>query len=510
MTDHVGTRNGGSGVPTRPFMVAVQSSRIPIILINVLASGSYIAIANPSFLAMTGLAPAAVLGQPVAQALADTADRSDIDIIEARLAASQPATWDLALVRSDGARCQASALLHALREQAGGQRQHLISFYPSDGGDDQPRGMPGASLELYKHAPGFIAMSKGPQHHIIFANESYRQFVGQRQLEGLPVAEAMPEIAAQGFVEILDRVFRTGVAYRGETVAFDLAEPNSGNVTRRYADFVYEPMRDADLNIVGIFCEGYDVTEQQEAEAALLTLQTEIAHASRVNAMGTIAATLAHELNQPLSAILNYASGALRHLDRDTANVESAEQALTSIELAAQRAGAIIRTLRDLTDRRARASEIFELEAVVAESINLIRTACPLGMEIGSNIPPKMLLQSDRIQIQQVIINLLRNGCDAVASSAIQKISISAETTAEEIVVSVRDTGPGVSAEAAESMFTWSDTTKEGGMGLGLSISRTIIEGQGGRIWLERSDETGSEFRFTLPKISADPSEAAN
>jgi two-component system sensor kinase FixL len=120
------------------------------------------------------------------------------------------------------------------------------------------------------------------------------------------------------------------------------------------------------------------------------------------------------------------------------------------------------------------------------------------------------MLRSDRIQIQQVLINLLRNGCDAVAGSAIQKVFISAETTAEEIVVSVRDTGPGVSAQAAESMFTWSDTAKEGGMGLGLAISRTIIEVHGGRIWLEKSDETGSDFRFALPKIPAGHSEVTS
>ena len=188
MVDHVGTRNGDMGGPTGPFLIALQSSPIPIILINVLASGSRVAIANPSFFAMTGLAPAAVLGQPVAHAFADAASSFDIAIIESKLGAGQLATWDLLLAGSDGSRCHASALLHPLRDHAGGQRQHLLSFYPSDGADEPPRRMPVASLELYKHAPGFIAMSEGPQHHFIFANDSYRQFVGQRKLEGLSVA----------------------------------------------------------------------------------------------------------------------------------------------------------------------------------------------------------------------------------------------------------------------------------------------------------------------------------
>jgi len=280
-------------------------------------------------------------------------------------------------------------------------------------------------------------------------------------------------------------------------------------MVRRYADFVYEPVRDADLNIVGIFCEGYDVTEQLEVAAALQTLQTELVHTSRVNAMGTMATTLAHELNQPLSAIANYAAGCLRLVDSSDIDNAPVRQALNSIDIAAKRAGAIIRTLRDLTDRRVRASETFELKAVVEESINLVRSACSIDTELRYAIPANLKLLADRTQVQQVVINLLRNGCEAVADLEQQEVKISAETTADEIIVSVRDTGPGVSAEAAQGIFTWSDTIKEGGMGLGLSISRTIIEAHGGRIWLEHSSNAGSEFRFSLPIARADVEEAA-
>lgn len=510
MTETIEPRGGDRGNPAGPLVLAVQNASIPILFIDVNHDTHSVAIANPAFFAMTGLSHMGVLGRSAASVFTDITDAHSVATIESLLEAGQPTTWQLTCRGPDGSTYVVSALLHPVRDHAGVHRQHILSFYPFDGLAVRPRINPVDARALYQHAPGFIATSEGPEHRITFTNESYRRFVGYRKLEGLTVAEAMPEIAAQGFVAILDRVYQTGVPYRGETVAFDLPDPDNGTTVRRYADFVYEPVRDANLNIIGIFCEGYDVTEQQEAAAALKTLQTELVHASRVNAMGTMATTLAHELNQPLSAIANYAAGCLHLLD--SSNIDSApvRQALNSIDIAAKRAGAIIRTLRDLTDRRIRASETFELKAVVKESINLVRSACSIDTELDHAIPADLKLFADRTQIQQVVINLLRNGCDAVSDLEQQKVTISAETTAEEIVVAVRDTGLGVSAEAAQGIFTWSDTIKEGGMGLGLSISRTIIEAHGGRIWLERSSNAGSEFRFSLPIGQPDVEEAPN
>ena len=509
MTASIEPHGGDRGNLAGPLVISIQNSSIPILFIDVARGNHRVAIANPSFFAMAALSHTEVLGRSAAEVFSDITDADSVATIETLLEAGQPTTWELTCRRRDGSEYIMSALLHPVRDHAGGHRQHILSFYPLDGRAARPRSNPAESQALYKHAPGFIATSEGPEHRITFTNESYRRFVGDRKLDGLTVAEAMPEIAAQGFVAILDRVFQTGVPYRGETVAFDLPGAKGGPMVRRYADFVYEPVRDADLNIVGIFCEGYDVTEQQEVAAALQTLQTELVHTSRVNAMGTMATTLAHELNQPLSAIANYAAGCLRLVDSSDIDNAPVRQALNSIDIAAKRAGAIIRTLRDLTDRRVRASETFELKAVVEESINLVRSACSIDTELHYAIPANLKLLADRTQVQQVVINLLRNGCEAVADLEQQEVKISAETTADEIIVSVRDTGPGVSAEAAQGIFTWSDTIKEGGMGLGLSISRTIIEAHGGRIWLEHSSNAGSEFRFSLPIARADVEEAA-
>lgn len=499
MTKTMQRPNTSAGHMTRPSFIGIQASSIPIIFLELIGTTNAIVMANTSFLRMSMLEDTEVLGASIADALAEITDSTNSDYLTKRLMEDQPGTWELSCRRADGTSYVTSVLMHPLREQVGLHRQHILSFYLLAGHLERTGSTANETSMLYRHAPGFIGTSEGPQHRITFANDSYRRFTGYETLQGLTVAEAMPDVAAQGFVEVLDRVYQTGVPFRGNGVAFDFIDQKTGTPARRYANFVYEPMRDANFKITGIFCEGYDVTDQVEAEAALETLKTQVVHTTRVNAMGTMATTIAHELNQPLSAILNYADGSLRLINSTQPDVEVLKQALSSIHTAANRAGAIIRTLRDLTDRRVRVSEPFDLMPVVEESINLVRTACSLDTKIEASIPAGLSLDADRIQIQQVIINLVRNGCDAVADTADQRVSISAEETADEIAVSVRDTGPGIAADSAQGIFTWSDSVKEGGMGLGLSICRTIIEAHGGRIWLEDSSKTGSEFRFSIP-----------
>ena len=485
------------------FVLGAQSSPVPILLIDRPACNT-ILMANSSFLRMSGLDDSQIVGSPLATALAGMMDAQNIEYVTKRLALNQPATWEIDTRCADGSINSVSVFDFPLFTDGLPEPQHILSFHEPRKAAPPSRPTEAEMQSLYAHAPGFIAITEGADHRVIFTNESFRQYVGKRQMEGLTVAEAMPESVEQGFVSLLDNVFKTGVPFHGKAVPYEFPDAESGEVTRRYGDFVYAPVRDADSNIIGLFCEGYDITKQKAAEAAVTMLQTRVAHASRVNAMGTMATTMAHELNQPLTAILNYATGALRLLDRPDTDTEVIKQALLSIEESGDRAASIIRTLRDLTDRKARAHAEFPLKPVISEALNLVRNSCSIDTHLHADIANDLKLKADRVQIQQVIINLVRNGCDAVSGLREQKVIVAAELLNDEIIVSVRDSGPGLAAESAQDIFTWVDSSKESGMGLGLSICRTIVETHGGRIWLEDSSPSGSEFRFSLPHKPAE------
>jgi len=352
---------------------------------------------------------------------------------------------------------------------------------------------------LYEHAPGFIATTEGPEHRFTFANAAYKRLVGRDHLVGLAAAEALPEIVDQGIIELLDRVYCTGEPYVGESVPMNLLDPASGRLASYTISFVYQPVRDANNVITGLFCEGFDVTEQRNAADALAALQEAMIHRSRVNVMGMMATTLAHELNQPLSVITNFTAGLLRLAATDGPAGDRLVQGLHGIQDAAQRAAAIIRNLRDMTRRRGPTRALFDFRTAVDECIRLVRATAEPGIKIVNAIPDDVEMAADRVQIQQVIINLLRNACDAVATTERKDIAISARMDDDGWIVSVVDTGTGVSVEAAESAFSWSISSKEDGMGFGLSICRMILETHGGRIWLDKSGAEGAEFRFFLP-----------
>jgi two-component system sensor kinase FixL len=228
-------------------------------------------------------------------------------------------------------------------------------------------------------------------------------------------------------------------------------------------------------------------------------LQATLIHRSRVNEIGMMATELAHELSQPLSAITNFAAGVLRMVASGRDEQSPLEQALHGIQDASQRAAAIIRNLREMTRRREPGRSTFDLKLAVDESIRLVRPTAGPDIHITNRIADGVPMVADKVQIQQVVINLVRNACDAVATSVSKEVAIDARTTADSLIVQVTDSGPGVSAVAAENAFSWSISTKEDGMGMGLSISKMIVEAHGGRIWLDPGRGQGAEFAFAVP-----------
>lgn len=248
-----------------------------------------------------------------------------------------------------------------------------------------------------------------------------------------------------------------------------------------------------------------DLTETQETETRLQELQNELVHVSRLTAMGEMASTLAHELNQPLSAIANLLTGSRRLIDRGReADQAKVREAIDKAATQALRAGDVIHRMRDFVRRGASERDVESLSKLIEEA-----SALALIGEKDRQVDVRLALDpaadavyADRVQVQQVLLNLIRNGIDAMqdGNSRRRALLITSDVTEEGWSrVSVADTGPGIADEVRDRLFQPFMTTKPQGMGVGLSISRSIIEAHGGRIWAEANPGGGALFRFTLP-----------
>ena len=247
-----------------------------------------------------------------------------------------------------------------------------------------------------------------------------------------------------------------------------------------------------------------DLTERQQAERRVADLQAELAHAGRVTAMGTLASALAHELNQPLTAIANYleagrdllaADGPINRALLGEAMAESAAQAL--------RAGEIIRSLREFIKRGETVRQPEPLRELLAESaalafIGVDSRGIDMDVSVDKGVGRVLV---NRVQLQQVVINLVRNAVEAMQDRPVRILRVTASPADDDrIEVIVADSGPGLDPDMSRTLFTPFNTTKATGMGVGLSISQTIVEGHGGRIWATASSWGGAAFHFTLDR----------
>ncbi|TWB50928.1 PAS domain-containing sensor histidine kinase [Nitrospirillum viridazoti] len=253
----------------------------------------------------------------------------------------------------------------------------------------------------------------------------------------------------------------------------------------------------------------HDLTEHQAVERRLQQLQAELLHVSRVSVMGQLASALAHELNQPLTAVVNYIKASLRLLERtETVDMPLAREAMEKASAQALRAGQIIRRLRDFiakggTDRRAES-----LDGLIEEAAALALVG---ARESGVRMELRLQRQDlraviDKIQIQQVLLNLIRNAVEAMEGRPERILSITAAPLAAPdgagfMEIAVADTGHGLDDAVLARLFQPFVSGKERGMGVGLSISRSIVEAHGGRLWPERNEHGGATFRFTLPLL---------
>ncbi|TPL78530.1 PAS domain S-box protein [Mesorhizobium sp. B2-3-13] len=487
-----------------------------------------------------------------------------------------------------------------------------------------------ALSQMFDQAPGFMTLLREPGHVFELTNGAYQRLIGNRQVIGKSVREALPELAGQGLYEMLDQVYETGEPYRGRGVKVTLRNRDDEQVEERILDFVYQPIRAEDGHITAIFIEGTDVselsfanaalqlredhlrsilatvpdamvvideqayiqsfstaaetlfgyranevigqnvnllmpspyreehdaylqrylttgerriiglgrtvtgmrkdgstfpmelsvgemhpgtgrfftgfcrdlTERHRAEARIQEQQVELLHMARFTALGEMASTLAHEINQPLTAITNYLKGSRRLLEGSTeASAPMLREAVEKAAEQALRAGEVIRHLRDFVARGESERQVQRLPALIEEASSLALVG---AREIDLLVSYKLdlaaeLVLVDRIQIQQVLLNLMRNAVEAMQGALRRELQVTTVAREDGMAeVSVIDTGPGLAPEVSAQLFQPFVTTKKHGMGVGLSICRTIVESHGGHIWAEAVPTEGTAFRFTL------------
>jgi two-component system sensor kinase FixL len=252
-----------------------------------------------------------------------------------------------------------------------------------------------------------------------------------------------------------------------------------------------------------------DLTERQRAELRLQDLQSELAHVGRVSEMGTLASSLAHELNQPLAAVANYCEAARDILDGDLDGDSKAllREALDEAAKQSIRAGQIVRRLRDFMSHGENERRLESLPRLINEASALALVGSrEHGIDVQVELAPGAdQVFVDRIQVQQVLVNLIRNAIDAMVDSDRRFLTITTNRDGEDFArVSVADTGTGISDQVREHLFQPFVTSKKAGMGIGLSICQTIVESHGGRIWLDSRPGGGTIFNFTLPVAEPD------
>jgi two-component system sensor kinase FixL len=247
-----------------------------------------------------------------------------------------------------------------------------------------------------------------------------------------------------------------------------------------------------------------DLTERQATERRLQDVQGELVHVSRLTALGEMASAMAHELNQPLTAAASFMKGCLVLLKRKPLDEARLADMISQGADQALRAGQIIRRLRDFVSKGEAERRIESLPQLLEEAGALAMVgARERNVRLRYDIDAAVnLVLADKVQIQQVALNLIRNGIEAMEDVPRKEILVGARPVADDLIeVRVSDTGHGIKPEAADQLFQPFMTTKAHGMGIGLSISRTIIEAHGGRIWVEANPGGGTTFRFTLPRV---------
>ena len=336
----------------------------------------------------------------------------------------------------------------------------------------------------------------------IHSSEEHHRLFGFDPREGIPVwKDWARRVHREDREGTWDRIQR-GISERTDfELDYRTVNPDG---TIKYVHALGHPVFNAAGDLVEFVGTSIDVTQRRRAEEARLDAQNQLAHVHRVTAMGQLAASIAHEVNQPIAATVTNAQAALRWLDRRPADLEEVRQALARIAKDGHRAAEVIDEIRALIKKAPPRKDRLEINGAIHEVIALTRgEAVKNGVSVQTELMDGLpLIEGDRVQLQQVILNLIINAFEAMSGigEGVRELLVSTrKADSDGVLVAVRDSGPGLALAPLESLFESFYTTKPGGLGLGLSICRSIIEAHGGRLWACANVPCGAIFQFTVP-----------
>jgi PAS domain S-box-containing protein len=355
---------------------------------------------------------------------------------------------------------------------------------------------------LVENSTDLIGMAS-LEGEILFVNAAGQAIVGlagKEQVHGTRISDYIAEQEAERFDnEVLPAVFKDG-RWEGETLFRHFKTGESISMWQ-YIFFITDEGSGRRLALATI-CR--DITERKAAQEFLQQVQGDLARVNRVMAVGEMAASIAHEVNQPLTGIVAHAGTGLRWLAANPPNIEEARHALEFILRDGHRAADVITRIRALVEKVPPRRERLDINAAILEVIalsnpELQRKQVELRSRLASGLPP---VTADRVQLQQVILNLIVNASEAMSEAGDlprELVVASGAIDENEVFIEVRDSGPGFGVADPRRIFDSFYTTKSDGMGMGLSISRSIVEAHGGRLWASPNQPHGAVFRFTLP-----------
>jgi PAS domain S-box-containing protein len=344
-----------------------------------------------------------------------------------------------------------------------------------------------------------------PDTTLTFVNEPYCRYFGRGRAElvGTKFIDLVPEPERGAALRYIESII---AGPRAEPHEHQVLRPDGSTGWQQWMDYA---IRDANGQVVEFQGIGRDITELKRAEMEAQERRAEVTHLTRVGILGELSWALAHELNQPLTAILSNAQAAHRLLARPSVDLMEVGEILEDIVVDDLRAGAVIARLRTLMKKGETSFQLLDLNEVATEVLALVRSEL---IERHVAVTPLLTpglpgARADRVQVQQVLLNLLLNACDAMSAKrpAERMLTVSTALNGEGLLlVSIADRGSGVRPDAAERLFEPFFTTKPHGLGLGLSICRSIIAAHGGRLWADNNPDGGATFTFALPGWQGD------